>query len=114
MLGALNNLILPLLFIASIGLLVFSLVLWSGQKVAAATEAVVPVCNWSADLCGRDTQVVSLCQLEIQSKGSNSLLITFFDRDKKVLTRSLLKLTPAKHSLLFLNNKDTIEMVKQD
>lgn len=44
----------------------------------------------------------------------NTYLITFYDQEKKELTRSMLKMTQTKPSLLFLNNKDTIELVKRD
>ena len=44
----------------------------------------------------------------------NTYFITFYDQDKKELTRSIFKMTPNRASLLFLNNKDTIELVKQD
>ena len=45
---------------------------------------------------------------------TNTYLITFYDQNKKELTRSLFELTPDKSALLFLNNKDTIQLVKQD
>lgn len=45
---------------------------------------------------------------------TNTYLITFYDQQKKELTRSMVKMTAARPSLLFLNNKDTIELIKRE
>lgn len=45
---------------------------------------------------------------------TNTYFITFYGKGKKELTRTTLKITPTKSSLFFLNNKDTIELVKQN
>lgn len=45
--------------------------------------------------------------------GANTYLIRFYHPDKIEFTRSLLKMTSAEPSLLFLNGRDTIELIKQ-
>jgi hypothetical protein len=161
MVGPLINFILPLVFIASIGLLLYSLVLLILGLVKKSralrrrsflfaigpliyvvgmlslfrylkwdyNRKMMPTIAGTYQHTFNDTfrvvyQIGSDNTYSIKSPTidafrtwaieSNSLLITFFDPDKKVLTRSLLKLTPTKPSLLFLNKKDTVEMIKQD
>jgi hypothetical protein len=45
--------------------------------------------------------------------GANTYIIRFYHPDKIEFTRSFFKMTSAKPSLLFLNGKDTIELIKQ-
>ncbi len=161
MAGALINFFLPLFFIASIGLLAYSLVLLIVSLVKKSPSlrkkafkfAILPLIyvvgmlslfrfvSWNYNrkmmpkisgtyqyslndtfrltyqLRSDNTYMIKSPALTASGTWaieSNTKLITFYDQDKKELTRSLLKLTSIKPSLLFLNNKDTIELVKQD
>jgi hypothetical protein len=45
---------------------------------------------------------------------TNTHQITFFDQDKHEFTHSVLQISSTEKALVFLNNKDTIRLVKQD
>jgi hypothetical protein len=161
MTAALINLIFPLLFIVSIGVLLYSIGLFVLSLVRKSRPlrtrsfkvAILPLLyivgtlslfrflSWNYNrkmmpkISGRyeysfnDTfqlvyQLRSDNTYSIKSPrttasgtwaiATNTYLITFYDQDKKEMTRSQFKSTPTKSALLFLNNKDTIELVKQE
>ncbi len=161
MAAALINLIIPLLFIISIGFLLYSIVLFIlslvkksrplrllSFKVAPLpllyivgmlslfrflswnyNRKMMPKVSGTYQYSLNDTfrltyqlksdNTFSINNPQMTTSGTwaietNTYLITFYDQDKKELTRSMLKLTSNKPSLLFLNNKDTIELVKQE
>ena len=161
MTAALINFILPLLFIVSIGFLLYSIVLFVLSLVKKSrplrtrsfTVAIFPLLyivgtlslfqflSWNYNrkmmpkISGtyqysfndtfrlvyqlKSDNTFSIKSPRMTASGTwaietNTYLITFYDQDKKELTRSLFKLTPTRSALLFLNNKDTIELVKQE
>ena len=161
MTAALKNLLLPLLFLVSIGFLLYSIVLFILSFIRKSRQlrlrsfkvAILPLLyivgtlslfrflDWNYnrkmmpkvsgtyqyslndtfrlvyELRPNNTFLINSPQLTTSgtwSIGTNTYLITFYDQNKNELTRSLFKLSPNHCSLLFLNNKDTIELVKRN
>jgi hypothetical protein len=161
MTAALINLILPLLFLISIGFLLYSIVLFVLSLVRKSRQlrirsfkvAILPFLyivgtlslfrlqDWNYnrkmmpkvsgtyqysfndslrltyELRSDNSFLVTSPRMTDSGTwaiGTNTYLISFYDRNKKELTRSLFKWTPATSALLFLNNKDTIELIKRN
>jgi len=161
MAAALINLILPLLFILSIGFLIYAIVLYilslakksrllrtkslkisilpllyivgilslfkfltwnynrkmipqvSGTYLYSFNDSTHIIYNLKTD----NTFIFQSSDKTINGTweiATNTYLITFYDQDKHEFTRSVLQITPTNKALVFLNNKDTIRLLKEE